>query len=179
MAETQTETRKIVRIMRKDLPGEVTVERALRRIKGISFMTARAIRIRSEIPKFAKLGDLNESQLKMLAKILEAPEKHNIPVWILNRRKDAVSGINAHKLEADLEFAQREDVQRMKRIRSYKGVRHIFGLKVRGQRTRSTGRKGKTIGVAKKKKGAPAAPQPSAVKAAEAKTAPKKEEAKK
>ncbi|HIJ99113.1 TPA: 30S ribosomal protein S13 [archaeon] len=178
MAEAQTETRKLVRFMRKDLPGEVIVERALRKIKGISFMTARAIRIKSGIPKLAKFGDLNESQLTTLSKVLEAPQKHNIPVWLLNRRKDLVIGVDSHKIEADLDLAQREDLQRMKRIRSYKGVRHILGLRVRGQRTRTTGRKGKTIGVAKKKKGAPGAPQPSAVKAAEAKPAPKKEEKK-
>ncbi len=177
MAEQAHETRKLVRLLRKDLPGDVAIERALQRIRGVSFMMSRAIRIRSGLPKTTKLGDLNETQLSALSKVIENPEKHNLPQWLLNRRKDYATGLNFHKIEAELEFSQREDVQRMKRMRTYKGVRHISGLRVRGQRTRTTGRKGGSMGVAKRKKGAQSAPQPSAQKAA-AKPAAKKEEKK-
>ncbi|GAG60554.1 unnamed protein product, partial [marine sediment metagenome] len=45
----------------------------------------------------------------------------------------------------------KRDIERMRRLRSWKGYRHGFGLKVRGQRTRSTGRKGLVVGVIRKK----------------------------
>ena len=167
--------------MRKDLQGEVTVERSLRKIKGVSFMLARAIRLRSGIPKEVKLGDLTDEQMSSLAKVLETPAKFNLPQWLLNRRRDPVTGQSSHILESDLDFAQREDIQRVKRIRSYKGIRHIYGLKVRGQRTRTTGRKGGTLGVTKKKAGAPqpSAAGPKPAPAAKPAAGAKKEEGKK
>jgi small subunit ribosomal protein S18e len=45
----------------------------------------------------------------------------------------------------------REDLERMKKIRCHKGLRHFWGLKVRGQHTKSTGRRGACMGVVKKK----------------------------
>lgn len=149
--------------MRKDLPGDVRIARALRQIRGIGASMAHAVLLKSGIQKDIKLGDLNEAQLSSLAKILENLSKQGFPAWMLNHRKEYTTGISTHFIEGELEFAQREDVQRMKRMRSYKGVRHILGLRVRGQRTRSTGRKGTVMGVARKK---PGAPQPSAAKAA-------------
>ena len=44
----------------------------------------------------------------------------------------------------------KSDIDFMTDIRSWKGIRHSLGLKVRGQRTRTTGRKGRAVGVAKK-----------------------------
>ena len=180
MAETQTrETSKIVRLMRKDIPGDVNLERALQQLRGISFMMAHAIRLRSGLPKNTRMGDLNEAQMLALTKILENLNKQNFPTWLYNRRKDYATGTDFHKIEAELEFAEREDVQRMKRMKTYKGVRHIFGLRVRGQRTRTTGRKGTILGVMRAKKGAPAAAPPSAQKGPAGKPPAAKKEAKK
>jgi len=46
----------------------------------------------------------------------------------------------------------REDLERLKKVRAHRGIRHHCGLRVRGQRTKSTGRRGATVGVIKKKK---------------------------
>jgi len=51
-------------------------------------------------------------------------------------------------------LSRNEDINLMKKVRSYKGVRHDRGLRVRGQRSRSTGRKGKTVGVSRASIGA-------------------------
>src|SRR3989344_7855119 len=172
------DTRKLVRFMRRDLPGDVTLERSLTHLKGIGPSMARAIRMKSGLPKETRIGDLEQNKIELLIKLIENVSKQNFPPWLLNRRKDYTTGITTHLFEADLDFAQREDVQRMKRMRSYKGIRHIYGLKVRGQRTRSTGRTGGILGVPRKGSVAPAAaPKPAAGAAKPA--APKKEEAKK
>ena len=82
---------------------------------------------------------------------LKNPTKFGIPAWVMNRRRDLVTGEDVHLVGADLEFAQKQDIKRMIDIKSYKGVRHMFGLPVRGQRTRSSFRKGRTVGVVRKK----------------------------
>ncbi len=50
-----------------------------------------------------------------------------------------------------LDTSIRDDLERLKKIRNHRGLRHYWGLRVRGQHTKTTGRAGKTVGVAKKK----------------------------
>lgn len=52
---------------------------------------------------------------------------------------------------ANLDSKLREDLERMKKIRAHRGLRHYWGLRVRGQHTKTTGRRGRTVGVSKKK----------------------------
>jgi small subunit ribosomal protein S13 len=52
----------------------------------------------------------------------------------------------------DLVLTQREEMDIIRKTRSYRGIRHERGLRVRGQKTRSTGRRGATVGVSRKKK---------------------------
>jgi small subunit ribosomal protein S13 len=51
---------------------------------------------------------------------------------------------------ADLTLRTKMDTDFMKNIKTWKGIRHSLGLKVRGQRTKTTGRSGKAVGVKKK-----------------------------
>jgi len=55
-----------------------------------------------------------------------------------------------HLLSADLVLRTKMDIDDAKNIRSWRGYRHAYGLKVRGQRTKTTGRAGKALGVKKK-----------------------------
>jgi|TARA_Y100000310_G_scaffold344970_2_gene460868 small subunit ribosomal protein S13 len=147
------ETQKIVRLMRKDLPGEVPVEAALRSIRGVGFMTARAIRKKVGFDKNILMGDLTDAEKGTLEKMLDAPHTFDFPHWLLNRRKDPETGMDTHLVETNLMLANREDIVTMKKIKSYRGIRHMFHLPTRGQRTRSTGRKQTTLGVQKKRGG--------------------------
>ncbi|XP_006882760.1 PREDICTED: 40S ribosomal protein S18-like [Elephantulus edwardii] len=45
----------------------------------------------------------------------------------------------------------REDLEQLKKILAHRGLRHFWGLRVRGQHTKTTGRRGRTVGVSKKK----------------------------
>ena len=145
------DTKKLVRLMRKDLPGEVPVESALRHMRGISFMTAREKRKKAGFDDKILMGDLTDAEMKILEKMLEAPHTLEFPKWLLNRRKDPETGIDTHNVETNLMLVNREDITNMKKKKSYRGIRHMFKLTVRGQRTRSSGRKNKTVGVQKKK----------------------------
>ncbi len=151
--------RRIVRILATDIDGNLSVERALRRIKGISFMFSHAICIKSDLDRRKKVGLLAETEVKNLERLIKAYE---VPTWMLNRRKDTETGTDVHVVMAELDLKKREDINNMKRIHSYRGVRHELGQPVRGQRTRSSFRTSKSVGVSRKKIIAAAKPAPAA-----------------
>jgi len=148
-----SEVRGIVRIGDTDLEGSKAVAYALARIKGIGLSSAFAICRRLGIDPFAPLGSLSEEQVSKLDWAVR--NLHEIaPAWFLNRRRDPFSGRDLHLIGSDLILAAKNDIDLMKKLRSWKGMRHAAGLKVRGQRTVTTGRFGPTAGVTKKKEGA-------------------------
>ena len=70
---------------------------------------------------------------------------------MLNRQRDIESGDELHLIGQDLRMVQDEDISRLRAIKSYRGIRHAGGHKVRGQRGRSNGRFGLSLGVQRKK----------------------------
>jgi small subunit ribosomal protein S13 len=147
-----TEFKHIVRIADTDLDGNKGVMMALTGIKGIGLRMARAIVNALDLDANQKLGELDDETIERLRKFVEEELEQNLPAWMLNRRKDPYSGKDLHLLSKDVDFAKMIDVERMIRIKCYRGIRHAKGKKVRGQRTRSTGRKGMTVGVVRRKK---------------------------
>jgi small subunit ribosomal protein S13 len=115
------------------------------------------------------IGNLPEKTVDGIEQLLSSLPSR-IPPWMVNHPVDYATGELRHYIGADLETADRDDVNMMKMVRSYKGVRHERGQKVRGQRTRSNGRTGMAAGVLKK-----AAKEAAAVKAAEGEAEKKKE----
>jgi len=150
--ETKGELKGIVRIAGKDVKGSRPIIMGLTDIKGISFMFSNAICKVLNLDPRKRIGELNEATLKKIEDVIANPKKYGIPQWLLNRRKDIVTGEDKHLVTSELEFTQKEDIKRLINIKAYRGVRHMLGLKVRGQRTKSTGRKGRTVGVVRKKK---------------------------
>jgi small subunit ribosomal protein S13 len=142
----------IVRIANVDLPGNKVIRVALRKIKGIGSTFADVACILARIDRGKKAGDLSEENLKRLNDIILNPLKNGIPVWLVNRRKDCETGETSHLLTGNLQFIVDNDLKRLKKIKCYRGVRHIHGQPVRGQRTKSNFRKnkGKVVGVKKK-----------------------------
>ena len=127
----------IVRIKGVDISGDKNIQNALRNIKGVGKSYAKAIMRVSGIPN-KQVGYYTEADVAKIEAVFADPKKFGIPVWMLNRRKDFETGDNRHVIEADLAFATRSDIEFMKKIRCRTGIRHAFGLKVRGQRTKST-----------------------------------------
>lgn len=145
----QGEIRAIVRILGRDLDGHKKVVAALRDIKGVNFSLANAILNALKIDHKLRLGQLNDYQIAEITKALKDPTSVGIPPWMLNRRKDLEDGKDKHLYESELVYQVKLDIEREKEMKSWRGVRHALGLKVRGQRTRTTGRKGRTVGVRK------------------------------
>jgi small subunit ribosomal protein S18e len=98
-----------------------------------------------------RAGELEPAELERIVTIMQNPLDHGIPKWFLNRKKDIIDGSYSQLLANGLDNKLREDFERMKKIRCHRGLRHMWGLRVRGQHTKTTGRRGHTMGVAKKK----------------------------
>ena len=150
------EFRHIVRIVGNDIPGARKAIVGLTQIKGIGYSFATAILDTLKINTNTNIGFLSESDVQSIEKLITNPIAGNFPVWFLNRRKDIETGANMHLLTSDIPFTLRNDIERERITNSWRGYRHMFGLKVRGQCTRTTGRKGGAVGVAKAGKAAPA-----------------------
>ena len=170
--------------MGNDIPGERKILVGLTQIKGIGHNFAIAICDTLKINTNSNIGNLSDTDVQAIEKLISDPIGGNFPTWFLNRRKDIETGTNLHLLTSDIPFTLRNDIERERITASWRGYRHLSGLKVRGQRTRTSGRKGGAVGVAKggmaapaKKAAAPAAPT-AAAPAAPTAAAPAAEEKK-
>ena len=152
MAENKPDrpTQQIIRLVETNIDGSKPVRVAMRSIKGVGVMFSNAVCAISGLGE-KRLADLSEGEIKNLEDIILNPDKHGIPAWLYNRRTDPIKGTTSHISVSTLDFTQKMDIDREKRKKSYRGLRHIQHLPVRGQRTRGSFRKGKTVGVSKKK----------------------------
>ncbi len=141
----------MVRISRKDIDGNKTIENALADVKGVGKALSRAIGITMDLDLNQKIGYLSDDEVTKIEENIRDPKSLNIPEWMLNRRNDYETGETGHLIESDLMMTLRDDLNRMKKTRSYKGRRHEVGLPVRGQRTKSTFRKGSSVGVRRRR----------------------------
>ena len=139
------------RELRTRVDGNAKLEYGLTQIKGIGSRFAQAVARASKIDPNTRIGALSEKEVSLLEEVIKNPVQNGIPSWMVNRKKDLKTGEDRHILGNELEITVKRDIDRMKKIRSYKGIRHQFGLKVRGQRTKSTGRHGLVIGVQRKR----------------------------
>lgn len=149
IVETDDDFKYIVRMANTDIPGEKLTVFALTSIRGIGNRLSEIIMKKTDIPRKAKIGSLSDEEIAQLEELVmdisESPE------WLLNRQKDYWTGESVHLLSTDIEMNLREDINTLKKIRCYRGIRHENGQPVRGQRTRSNGRSGLTMGVSKQK----------------------------
>jgi len=144
------EYRYILRIMGTDVSGALKASYALAEIKGVSMSLSNAVLKKAGVNPDLRVGFLTESDISKIEDVIRELAKYNLPTWLFNRRKDSETGKDIHLLSADLVLRTKMDIDQAKEIRSWRGYRHAYGLKVRGQRTKTTGRAGKALGVKKK-----------------------------
>ncbi len=142
----EEDIRYFVRIGQADLDGTKSVERSLTELEGIGHRAARVIADKADVDRTATFGALDDEKIDDIVEIVEGFAEE-VPEWLTNHRNDFFAGETTHEIGSDLGLTRRQDINRMKMIDSYRGVRHKRGQKVRGQRTKSTGRTEGTIGV--------------------------------
>ena len=133
-----------------DIDGTKKIVYGLTKIRGVGPSFAAAIVRVAELRPELRMGELSEAEVQKVENVMRDPAKYGLPSRLFDRRKDLESGRDLHLIGPDLSLSLKNDIDFMRDIRSWKGTRHSLGLKVRGQRTRTTGRKGRAVGVAKK-----------------------------
>lgn len=146
----------ILRIAGKDIDGSKKSIVALSEVKGVGYNLAQVVLQSLNINPYLRIGFLTDADLAEIENALKNIQTVGVPTWYLNRRKDMDSGTDIHLITSDLEFTQSNDIEREKSVMSWRGYRHMFGLRVRGQCTRTTGRKMTSVGVKKASAKAPA-----------------------
>ena len=163
-----SEYKHILRIAGKDIEGGKKLIVALSKVKGVGYNFAQVLIQSLNINPNMRVGFLTENDIREIEQAISNPARAGIPQWYLNRRKNMDDGSNNHMITSDLDFAASNDIEREKLVMSWRGYRHMFGLRVRGQCTRTTGRRGGAVGVKKVKAmpgAAPAAPAEAAAPA--------------
>merc|ERR1719453_1752712 len=120
----------ILRILNTNVLGKHKVMYALTKIKGVGRRFSNMVCKRAQVPLEKRAGELNDQEIE-------------IPKWFLNRQKDPVDGKYEQLVANLLDSKFREDITGMKKIRLHRGLRHHWQVKVRGQHTKTTGRRGK------------------------------------
>ncbi|TPX46685.1 hypothetical protein SeMB42_g00641 [Synchytrium endobioticum] len=141
----------ILRLLNTNVEGKRKVMYALTAIKGVGRRYANLVCKKADIDLTKRAGELSSEELERIVTIIQNPRQYKIPDWFLNRQKDIKDGKYSQLLAQGVDAKLREDLERLKKIRAHRGLRHHWGVRVRGQHTKTTGRKGRTVGVSKKK----------------------------
>ncbi len=145
-----SEYKAMIRMLDTDIKGSLPVVEGITRIKGVGPSIARALLNKLGIPKNKRIGYLSDEEIKRLEEAIKNINKI-LPRYMVNRPFDRYSGEDLHLIGADLKFMVERDIEFEKNINSWRGLRHKLGLKVRGQRTRTTGRKHKKLVVKRRR----------------------------
>eukprot|EP00178_Gracilaria_changii_P003133 TRINITY_DN14571_c0_g1_i1.p1 TRINITY_DN14571_c0_g1~~TRINITY_DN14571_c0_g1_i1.p1 ORF type:complete len:156 (+),score=33.47 TRINITY_DN14571_c0_g1_i1:54-521(+) len=140
----------ILRIQNTNVDGRYKVMYALTKIRGLGRRFSNLVCKKAGIDLNKRAGELTEDEMEQLKGIMANPEQFDIPKWFLNRQKDRKEGGDMHLIANQVDAKLREDFERMKKIRLHRGLRHYWNVRVRGQHTKTTGRHGRTVGVAKR-----------------------------
>ncbi|ABA27311.1 ribosomal protein S18 (nucleomorph) [Bigelowiella natans] len=141
-----------IRIFDCNINGSLSCNFGLRNIKGVGIRMSNVLRKILKKDINYKLYNIEKADLEEVVNIFGKSSRKAFPSWLMNRRADFLTGDNLHVLSTVLDSALQEDIKRLVTIKNNKGLRHLSRLKTRGQHTKSNGRRGKTIGVVRKKK---------------------------
>jgi len=133
----------ILRVLNTNVKGTDKVMYALTKIRGIGRRFANLICKKADIDLNKRAGELTEDEIEALKTIIANPLQFNIPVWFLNNQKDHKDGKDSQVVSNQLDTKLRDNFERMKKIRLHRGLRHYWNLRVRGQHTKTTGRRSK------------------------------------
>jgi ribosomal protein S13 len=137
----------ILRVMNTNIEGKRKTMYALTKICGIGKRYSNLVCKKAEVDLDRRSGTLTSEEMEKLVAIVVNPKQFKVPNWFVNRQKDFATGNTSHLSINNLIAGVRNDIERMKKIRCHRGIRHYWGHRVRGQHTCTTGRKGKVLGM--------------------------------
>lgn len=131
----------ILRLLSTNVDGKIKIMYALTTIKGVGRRYANLICKKADVDLSKRAGELTVEELERIVTIIQSPLQYKVPGWFLNRQRDVVDGKDSHLLVNQLDTKLRDDIERLKRMRAHRGLRHYWGFRVRGQHTKTTGRR--------------------------------------
>lgn len=137
----------ILRVLNTNIEGKRKSMFAMTKICGIGKRFSNLICKKAEVDIDRRAGTLSNEEIEKLVAIIMNPKAFKVPNWMVNRQKDIQTGNTSHVAINVLIAAVRSDIERYKKIRAHRGIRHFWGHRVRGQHTCTTGRKGKVLGM--------------------------------
>merc|ERR1712212_451985 len=137
----------ILRVQNTNIDGNIKVTNAVTAIRGMGRRFTDLVLKKAEVDRSKRAGQLTEAELEQIQTVMTQPKNFKIPVWFLNRRRDWKDGKDGQMTSNNLDNKLREDLERMKKIRLHRGIRHWWGVPVKGQKTKTSGRHGRTVGV--------------------------------
>ena len=140
----------ILRMADSDIDGLRPISIGLTSIKGIGMRTSQQICRLADIDSKALGGHLSDDEQDRLRNSIDEYAT-TVPWWLVNRQRDLGTNEDAHIVATEVKMTRDDDVDRIAGVKAYRGMRHRSGHKVRGQRLRSNGRKGSSLGVVQKK----------------------------
>ena len=130
----------IIRVLNTNVDGREKVMYSLTKIKGIGRRFSNLVCKKAEIDLGKRAGELSAAELESLMVIVSNPRQFRIPDWFLNRKHDFKDGKFSQVVSNQLDTKLRDDLERLKKIRNHRGLRHYWQIRVRGQHTKTTGR---------------------------------------
>ncbi|GMI24341.1 hypothetical protein TeGR_g5807 [Tetraparma gracilis] len=131
----------ILRILNTNVEGRRNVVYAMTKIKGLGRRFTNLICKKAEIDVNKRAGELTADEIEKLVAVIQSPKQFKIPLWFLNRQKDFKTGKYSQVFAQGFEAKLRDDIERLKKIRAHRGLRHWWNIRVRGQHTCTTGRR--------------------------------------
>ena len=133
-----------------DMDGLKTLSTALTSVKGVGPRTAIQICKNTGFSPSSLAGHLSTEEQETLRIAIEGYAEP-VPLWMLTRQSDVDTGASLHLTGQQVTLTLKDDIERLRTMKCYRGVRHASGNKVRGQRGRSNGRGVLTLGVKRTK----------------------------
>ena len=131
----------ILRILNTNVEGKRNVVFGLTKIPGIGRRFSDLICKKAEVDVDKRAGELTADEIEKLVAVIQSPRQFKIPLWFLNRQKDFKTGKYSQVFAQNIAAKLRDDIERMKKCRAHRGLRHWWNIRVRGQHTCSTGRR--------------------------------------
>merc|ERR1711959_359603 len=136
----------IIRLLNTNIDGKENIMYALTKIRGIGRRFANIICKKGEVDMSRRAGEFTTEQMERLMEIVANPQAYKIPRWFLNCQKEYKTGTYSQVTTTQIDSLTRDTLERLKKIRSHRGIRHYWGVRVRGQHTKTSGRGGKNVG---------------------------------
>nr|XP_035931698.1 40S ribosomal protein S18-like [Halichoerus grypus] len=135
----------ILRVLNTNIDGQRKIAFAITAIRGVGRRYAHVVWKKADMDLTKRAGELTEDKVERVITIMQNPRQCKIPDWFLNRQKDVKDGKYSQVLANGLDNKLPEDLERLKKIRAHRGLRHFWGLRVRGQHTKTTPRPQGTV----------------------------------